>query len=142
MTRLMSAFTLLIALCVFVPAASAQQPYTPARGTAERAAILNSLRPAIEAQLNPPVEFVVRNMSVANGWAFVTVDPQRPGGGKIAFSTTRITDTSFYDGLTTYALLKFQTGNWHVIDKVIGPTDVAWEGWAQAYGAPRAIFGY
>lgn len=140
MIRLVSACALLMALCLGAPSIAAAQSHTPARGTPERAAILGGLRPVIEAQLNPPVEFVVRTMNVSKGWAFVAVDPQRPGGGKIAFSSTRITDSSFYDGLTTYALLKFQSGRWHVIDKVIGPTDVAWEGWAKAYGAPGIIF--
>src|SRR5680860_882548 len=107
MPKLFTALVLFCILNVAVPGAFAQ-PHTPARGTPERAAILDSLRPAIEAQLNPPVEFVVRTMNVSGGWAFVTVDPRRPGGGKIALNTTRISDPSFLDGLTTYALLKFQ----------------------------------
>ena len=55
----------------------------PARGSAERAAIMDTLRPAVEAEMRGPVEFVVTTIRVTPNWAFVQVEPQRPGGGVI-----------------------------------------------------------
>ena len=55
----------------------------PRPGTAERAAILEALRPAIEARLGPDIEFVVKDLRTYRGWAFVMADPQRRGGRRI-----------------------------------------------------------
>ncbi len=124
-------------------AASAQQVLTPQRGSAARAEILDAIRPAAEAVLHPPVEFVVKKMNVAGDWAFVALEAQRPGGRAIDPATTRLAETAkegMLDGFTTYGLLWFRTGRWNLIAWVIGPTDVAWDPWPEAYGAPRAIF--
>lgn len=117
--------------------------YHPERGTAERADILDAIRPAIVAQMRGPVEFVVREMRVQDGWAFVVVDPQRPGGGAIdPYETSFADDADFLDGLTVYALTQNTNGRWNLIDHVVGPTDVAYEPWPQFYGAPKEIFGF
>ena len=114
-------------------------PYEPARGCAERAAILDALRPTVEGELRPPVEFMVSSMRVEKSWAFVKVEPQRPGGGAIDAAALGH-DTDIMDGLTTWALLKKQAAGWTLVDWALGPTDVAWDGWWDRYGAPRAIF--
>lgn len=117
--------------------------YEPERGSAERADILNSIRPAIEAQLGGDVEFVIEDLRVSDGWAFVIADPQRPGGQKIdIYDTSFAQDAEFMDGLRVYALSREKNGRWYHIDNVIGPTDVAFEPWPQFYGAPREIFGF
>lgn len=54
---------------------------TPAPRTLERVAILNALRPHVEAMAGEDVEFVVQSMRVACTWARVIVRPQTPGGG-------------------------------------------------------------
>jgi len=123
--------------------AGAQVMHTPERGSAERADILDAVRPAAEAVLHPPVEFVVAKMNVAQGWAFVRLEPQRPGGGRIDPAETRLAEDAAngaLDGLTTYALLWYRYGHWNLIAWVIGPTDVAWDPWPVWYGAPEAIF--
>jgi len=117
--------------------------HTPERGSSERADILDAVRPAAEAMLHPPVEFVVEKMKVAAGWAFVQLEPQRPGGGRIDPAQTRLAEDAAagaLDGLTTYALLWYRNGRWNLIAWVIGPTDVAWDPWPVWYGAPDAIF--
>ncbi len=137
----------LIAMALLLPLQHgfAQQVHTPARGTSERAAILDAVRPSLEAVLRPPVQFVVETMNVSQGWAFVTLNPQRPEGKQIDPLKTGLAEDweeGFYDGLTTYALLWSRNGRWNLITSVIGPTDVAWEDWSFRYGAPRGIFGF
>lgn len=107
----------------------AQSVYEPARGSVERKAILNAVRPLVEARLNPPVEFVVDWMRVGSGWAFVGLAPQRPGGGAVDLRQTTFSDQADYmDGTQTYGLLRYQYDRWNVIDYAIGPTDVFWHG--------------
>lgn len=128
------------ALTLVRPASAA--PVEPARGSAERSAIMNALRPKLEVLLGGPVEFVVRHLLVEHGFAFAIVDPQRPGGGRIDLSETLYAgEGDFMDGLTTYALLSRANGVWGLVDSVTGPTDVAYWGWWDYYGAPRSIFG-
>lgn len=123
-------------------AAMAQAFREPAKGSVERAAILDALRPAVEAEMRGPVEFVIHTMRVSPSWAFVQADPQRPGGGAIDPEETGFAgETDFMDGLTVHALLAFQSGRWNLVDHYVGPTDVAYAGWPRRYGVPPAIAG-
>lgn len=145
MRNLFGSALFVMALLFSLQQGLAQQVHTPARGTSERAAILDAVRPSLEAVLRPPVQFVVENMNVSQGWAFVTLLPQRPGGKKIDPLKTGLAkdwEHGFYDGLATYALLWFRNGRWNLVTSVIGPTDVAWEDWSYRYGAPKGIFGF
>ncbi|QFT31326.1 hypothetical protein FIV00_12610 [Labrenzia sp. THAF82] len=120
--------SLVLLVCLGIQA-GAQSVYEPARGTPERGDILNAVRPMLEARVGPPVEFVVDWMRAGNGWAFVQVSPQRPGGGTIDLrSTTYAQQAEYMDGLATFALLRFQYNRWNLIDFVVGPTDVFWHG--------------
>jgi hypothetical protein len=111
----------------------------PAPGSAQRAAIMDALRPTIERKLAGPVEFVVQRVAVQDGWALVVADPQRPGGGKINprrhFPNEVI---EFMDGLTVNAVLRFSGGSWTLIDHAIGPTDVWYCG---VEGPPKSLTG-
>jgi hypothetical protein len=99
------------------------QAYMPRPGSPERAAILDALRPSIEAQLGPNVEFVIKDFKVYRGWAFVLADPQRKGGRAI---DGRRYFPNWYDigGLETSAILRFQKGRWNLVASNIGATDV------------------
>jgi hypothetical protein len=90
----------------------------------ERKAVLDALRPAIEAKLGPNVEFVVAVLRVENGWAFVMADPQRKGGKPI--DGWRIFGEHFdnMDGLRLEAVLRKDGKRWKVVDYGIGATDV------------------
>lgn len=112
-----------------VPAAMAQPGASataaaPA-GSAQRRAILDALRPAIEARLGANIEFRVTRIQVRQGWAVVMADPQRRGGGRIDprryFSAG---DLEFMDGITVTAVLRFAGGRWRHVDHAIGATDV------------------
>ena len=107
----------------------------PAPGSAQRRAILDALRPAIERRLGPDVEFVVRDMRVANGWAFVTADPQRRGGRPID-GRRYFREFDEMDGLTVTALLRFGT-RWTLVDHAVGATDA----WYCGRGPSRAVTG-
>ena len=111
----------------------------PLSGSAQRAAIMNALRPTIERKLGSPVEFVVNRISVEEGWALVIADPQRPGGGRINprrhFPHEVI---EFMDGLTVNAILRFSGGGWTLVDHAIGPTDVWYCG---VEGPPKSLTG-
>lgn len=111
-----------------VRSAATSEIYTPKRGSVERKDVMNAIRPLLEARLGPPVEFVVNRLNIYRDWAFVVVDPQRPGGGAINPSDPNYRASPFQDGLHTYALLKHAYGRWNIVDYVIGPTDVFWDG--------------
>lgn len=57
--------------------------YTPERGSSERAAIMNALRPRYEELFGKPVIFSVKTLRVVAGFAYVVVHPQRPNGSPI-----------------------------------------------------------
>jgi hypothetical protein len=108
---------------------------SPAAGSPQRRAILDALRPAVERRLGPDVEFVVGEMRVANGWAFVSATPQRRGGRPIDGSR-HFRNFDEMDGLTVTALLHFRT-RWTLVEHVIGATDA----WYCGRGPSRAATG-
>jgi len=129
-------------LLLFIFQAECGPLVQPASGSAERKAILDSIRPRAQADLGGAVEFVVKEMRVQDGFCFTRLEPQRPGGGKIAKSETVFAREEFMDGLTIFALLSKGRGGWSVLAYVVGPTDVAYQPWPEEYGAPRSIFGW
>lgn len=124
------------AMFVTVAGPANGQAYSPLPGSPERSAILDALRPSIEAQLGPNIEFVVKDFKVYRGWAFVLADPQRKGGAAI---DGRRYFPDWYDigGLETSAILRFQHGRWNLVASNIGATDV----WYCHIG-PQAIHPY
>lgn len=117
--------------------ADAQTVQRPAPGTAERKAVLDAVRPIVEAQVGPPVEFVVKDIRVAGVHAFVIVEPQRPGGGRIDYSHMDRASEGLMDGLRTEALLTRRNGRWLVTEHAIGATDVWYVGLCGRY--PRGL---
>jgi hypothetical protein len=139
MTRFFAIIAFFAALTV---SALAAEVHEPAKGSAERKAILDAIRPAIEAQMRGPVEFAVNIMLTDGEWAFVGANPQRPGGGEIDAEQTAFAGKSdIMDGLTTYALARHANGRWHHVDDIVGPTDVAYMAWIELYQVPKAVLG-
>jgi hypothetical protein len=116
----------------------------PAFGSAERKAILDGLRPVIERDLGRKVIFQVGELAVEDYFAFADVVPRAPSGAKIDYSKTHYASEPLDGGsdASVYALLRYREGVWRVVTFVIGPTDVAYAGWWEQYGAPKAIFPY
>ncbi len=96
----------------------------PPPGSPSRKAILDALRPAVEKQLGPSIEFKVTLIRVQGEWAFVIADPQRKSGKPI--DGWRIFGEHFgnMDGLRVEAVLRRQRGRWAVVDHGMGATDV------------------
>lgn len=124
---------LLAALAGLMPASASAQV-----SGAERRAILDAMRPAVERRLQGRVEFVVQRIAVRSGWALVVADPQRPGGGRIDGRRIFGEDFENMDGLTVNAILRLSQGRWRLVDHAIGPTD-AW--YCGMDGPPRALTG-
>lgn len=141
MKTFLAAISFTVALATSTMAFPAEV-HEPAKGSAERKAILDSIRPAIEAQMRGAVEFSINIMLSDGEWAFVGADPRRPGGGAIDPETTAFAGQSdMMDGLTTYALARFAGGRWNHIDDVVGPMDVAYISWLEQYQVPKAVIG-
>ena len=102
----------LLALCAAAPP------------SAQRKAVLDALRPAVEKKLGPNVEFVVQVLRVEGGWAFVMADPRRKGGRPIDGNRIFGEDFENMDGLRVDAVLQLRNGRWKVADYAIGATDV------------------
>lgn len=139
---------LLVPSSVLSQTRAAPEAATSARdidvGDPLRPVILNALRPAIVADLSQPVKFVVQTLRFQDGWAWVVVRPQRPDGREIDFRSTRYRErieNDVFGGPTIYALMQRRQQRWTVVDFVVGPTDVAWAGWPEEYGAPAAMLG-
>ena len=139
MRRFAAAAALAIVLAALPPPAAAQgagvsATAAPRPNSAQRRYILDALRPAIERRLGPNVEFVVQDIRVAGGWAFVMAEPRRRGGRPID-GRRYFPNFDDMDGLTVTALLRFQ-GRWTLVDHAIGATDVWYCG-----RAPRSLVG-
>lgn len=96
----------------------------PAPGNPLRKAILDALRPSVEAKVGPQVEFVVTKFRVHDGWAFVQAEPQRRGGSAIN-GPAHFPDWEYMDAFTMTAILRYQNRRWNLIETAIGATD-AW----------------
>ena len=123
--------------------------YEPQRGTAERKALMNALRPLAEADLGDPVEFVVHDLRVSGDRAFASVQPQRPGGGEIDLEKTPgyIRGDFTYDmmdGTHMQALYVRSGDTWVVMEHAIGAMDVwyAGEPFCSSWGPVIAEFCY
>lgn len=106
MADLKKCSVLSISVVLFLSACSAQNsfaqsaPYTPAKGTSERKAILNSVRKYRQA---PNEVYTPTRFKVQNGWAFVSADdPNEPGVDSLAF----------------HVLLRKTGDTWRVVDQV------------------------
>ena len=109
---------------VLTIAASAAPAAEPAPGSALRKEILSTLRPTIERRLGAPVEFKVTVIRVEGSWAFLVVDPQRPGGRPIDGHKIFGEHFDNMDGLRAEAVLRREKGKWRVVDHALGATDV------------------
>ncbi len=118
-------------------AALAQQ--APAQVQAQAVAAAQA---AASAQLQRDVRLAVESARVIGPWAFVSAQMRSAQGQPFDFAGTRWDEPAKHGAVSHryVALLKLDQGTWQKIDERVGPTDVAWEGWAAKYGAPAALF--
>lgn len=104
---------------------------------ADRAAMLNALRPAIEQELGSPVQFVVRQISVSGQFGFALLDPVRPGGARVNGDATPLAvrhishngDLRNFSCCETTALFRRQGAGWGVLEYRVGASDAWYEAW-------------
>jgi hypothetical protein len=124
--------------------ADAQTVHTPEKGSAERKAILDSLRVPVEKDLRQPVIFAIDNFNVSGNWAFIGGTPQTPDGRRPDYARTKYAaaiDSGAFDN-NIFALLKKSAGKWRVVTHLIGCTDVCYATWWKDHRAPKALFPY
>ncbi len=117
--------------------------YEPARGTDERKAMLDAVRPHAETQLGAPVEFIVHELRVSGTVGFASLNAQRPGGSAIDLYATPgfkdgTIDPEFMDGTSIQALMLLSGKTWVAVHWAIGATDV-WFAYAPFCRRYRAV---
>jgi hypothetical protein len=119
---------LCLALSLIANMAIAQDKVTsPAQGTPERKAILDTLRPTLEAELKAELVFVVSDIRASADWAFVMAQPQRKDGKKLNGKNIYGEHWEHMDGLTLTAVLRKKTNRWTLLEYQVGSTDVWWQ---------------
>ncbi len=127
------------ALCAFT--AVAQGPYTPKTGSAERKAIMDTLRPACERDVGQKVIFRVQHLKIIGDWALARVVPLRTNGSEIDYTKTKYREANeegAFDG-EGEALLRREGGDWKLLEWRFGATDTEVEIWFEKYRAPSAL---
>jgi len=132
----------LLACQFMTPAALAAGCHTPAAGSPERKAIMDSLRNPVMGALKQRVVFVVAKLKVCGNWAFLEAEPRRPGGKPVDWTIGDYADAVADDmcGGYVHALLIRRGGRWKVREHVICATDVPYVTWPEEFGAPAALF--
>ncbi|WP_151719891.1 hypothetical protein [Gemmobacter serpentinus] len=145
---------MLIPLIVLVLSAPAALGFErPERGSAERKAMLDAIRPIAEWNLGPPVEFVVQDLMVEGSYGWASLLAQRPGGAAIALDQAPMVARDDMaedlidrvDGHPTLQVMLQKSGEtWVAVNWAIGATDVWYAGepyCAQWGWAIRAVTG-
>lgn len=115
---------------------------TPARGTAQRAALMDAARVPVQRELGQPVIFKVEGLRSDGNWAYLEATPLQPDGSPLDWSRTPMADAWAADMMSDLVLvvMRRDAHGWQAVDYVIGPTDVAWLNWVDKYDWPRALF--
>jgi hypothetical protein len=132
-----------LVLAFGVSRAVAQKVYTPEKGSAERAAIMDALRGPVSKELKQKVAFLTdSSFKVQGDWAFIGGQVRGEQGGDVNWKITEYQqriDVDAFDN-NIFALLRKRNGKWRVVTYLIGCTDVCYLTWPKEYRAPKAIF--
>lgn len=118
-----------LSLLLHCAVASAADYRTPAPGEQDRTDIIDSVRPLAEWAFGAPVRFIVEDLRVGDGVAFIAVAAQRADGSAIDVAHSPIVtrdalDPALVDGARLEALLQKSGRMWVAVDYSVGPTDV------------------
>ncbi|HST61547.1 MAG TPA: hypothetical protein VLK84_22765 [Longimicrobium sp.] len=129
---------LMLASGAFTTASAQARPYTPTRGSAERHAIMDALRPPVSRAVGEPVVFTVVRIHVQNGWAFVQAVPTLPRGEPLM---DRYIERMNCESCTenVVGLLRWNGSRWNVVEIEIASSEYPYS-WQERHRAPRAIF--
>lgn len=124
------------------PAPTPRAYYTPARKTAERSAIMDAARVPMLQELGQRVIFLVSTLRTDGEWCFLMAEPLQPDGTKLNWYSTPYANDWANDAMSdlVMVLMRRQGNGWQVVDYVIGPTDVHWYNWIDAYGLSERLF--
>jgi hypothetical protein len=101
-SRLLLLLTLSVCLCSSAGAQAQGAPHTPAKGSAERQAIMDALREEFFKGSGQRVVFQVNHLKVHQGWAWADVTPLDDKGKAVAEGGPN--------------LLHYEKGAWAVVD--------------------------
>lgn len=120
---------------------SPPSPSSVIAGAATTEDMLETLRKAVESELEQPVFIDVDKLRRDERWAFVTAVSLTADREPIDYSRTKfahdVADGVFDDWLC--ALLQNDEGRWTVVALEIGATDAPFVDWPERYGVPRTI---
>jgi hypothetical protein len=137
-------FLPIFGLFILALSVSAQTVDHPEKGSTERSALLETLRPPVEKELKQKIVFVINQISVQGTWAFVDGRLRTTDGKVPKWKGTPYAQAATYgaqsDGIS--ALFKRTGSTWRIVTKAIGCTDVCYVDWWKRYKAPKAIFPY
>jgi hypothetical protein len=128
---------LLLVSGAFTTASAQARPYTPTRGSVERNAIMDALRPPVWRTIGGPLVFNVERLHVQNGWAFVQAVPTSPRGEPLMERYIERMDCESCTE-TVVGLLRWDGNRWNVVEMEIGSSEYPYD-W-QRHPAPRGIF--
>ena len=116
--------------------------HTPAVGSPERQQVLDAVRAPLQKKLGQDIGFVVEQIRVGEGWAFLYAHMQGADGNPVDYARTALADAAKqgYVSPDYVALLQREDGHWTLRAEAIGPTDMVWLAWAGKYGVPTALF--
>lgn len=134
--------SLILGACLMTATHAQEAPRTPATTSAEAQAILKPALADLVGALGKPARLEVEGLRVSGEWAFLYAAIQTPGGQPIDYKGTPFADAAEAGVLSkSYAaLLRGHAAEWKLVKSALGPTDVAWQPWAEEFGAPAAIF--
>ena len=103
------------------------------------------LRPAVAdavAELGKPVRLEAKTLNVSGEWAFLHARISEPGGEVVRYGGTKFAEDAAHGVRSPIyaALLRGGGEQWSLVVSVVGPTDVAWWNWGEAYSAPAELF--
>jgi hypothetical protein len=124
------------------PALRTSALFTPKRGDALRKSLMNAARDPISADIGQRVIFVVAVLNTDGQWAYLQARPVQPNGSEINWSKTPFANEIRQGVMSDVAMvLMFRDGDvWRVVDYVLGPTDVFWLNWIDAYDLTKKLF--
>lgn len=142
MKRPLNALALPLACLTVMPvAASAAAALTPA----ERDALVATTTQAAARSLRiepARLRLVPEQLERSGDWAFITAQMRDAAGRRFDYAGTDQHEAAQAGGVSSLcaALLRREGAGWKVVEIAVGPTDLAWENWAETHQAPKALF--
>lgn len=115
---------------------------TPAKGSQERAAIMNAARHGVTDLLGTSVVFIVDVLRSDGTWAYLQAVPAAEDGSPLDWDATQFAQEIRAGVMSDVymALLQKVDGQWLLVDSILGPTDLASLGWVDSFGIPESLF--